>query len=52
MLTKQLLLFQFLVVLQADIFDQAMDGLGELVLQALVQGLRGVKDFHPMDWLR
>ena len=52
MLCYQLLLFQFLVVLQADIFDQAVDGLWELVLQALVQRLRGVKYLHPMDWLR
>ena len=39
-------------MLQADVFDKAVDGFGELVLQALVQGLRGVKDLHAMDWLR
>jgi hypothetical protein len=45
------MLFKVLVVLQADVFDQPVNRLRELILKPLVQGLRRIKDLHPLNWL-
>ena len=51
MLGDKLMFFEFLVVLQANIFYEAMDRLGDLILKAPIQRLGRIKDFHALHGL-